>query len=210
MGIHRCQVTWYLTASIEPRLASAFQFVVTVGSTSPPTSILDGLPPEFSPASGTPVRPAYSRILKTVPSGGGVEYGLPRSDGWASMVWWVALTTPLWLILPWMAWRDERDWPANLFWMLLILAIVNVLPLMAVLRANRIHVDSNGVVLTHRSFRKKRFHIRDLRGAVTTWGGMERCRITVGARLRSPGYPRDTDSHRDVHLGRRGAVAGGR
>jgi hypothetical protein len=170
MGIHSCQVTWSVTASIEPRLASMFQFVVTVGSTSPPTSILDGLPPEFPPGPGTPLRPACSRTLKTMLSGGGVEYRLQRPVAWASGVWWIVLTTPLWFILPWMAWRDERDWPGNLLWMLLILAVVNVLPLTAVLGTNRIHVDCNGVVLTRRSFRKKRFHVRDLRGAVTTWG----------------------------------------
>jgi hypothetical protein len=170
MGIHSCQVTWYVHASIEPRRASEFRFSVTVGSTSPPTSILDGLPPEFPMGPGTPGRPACSRILKTLPGGGGVDYRLPRPVAWASGLWWVALTTPLWLILPWMAWRDERDWPGNLFWMLLILAVVNVLPLAALLGTNGIHVDANGVVVTRRSFRRKRFHIRDLRGAVTTWG----------------------------------------
>ena len=72
--------------------------------------------------------------------------------------------------MPWMAWRDERDWPGNLFWMALILAIVNGLPLIAIRGAKRLHVGANSVVVTHRSFRKKHFHIRDLRGATTTWG----------------------------------------
>jgi hypothetical protein len=90
MGIHRCHVTWYVRASIEPR-ASAFQFVVKVDASSPPTSILDGLPPEFASASVTPVRPACSRILKTAPAAGGVEYRLPQPAGWTSAVWWVAL-----------------------------------------------------------------------------------------------------------------------
>lgn len=168
VGFEKRRVRWDVTASIEPRRAVQVRFLVTVGSISPPTSMADEAP--WRPEASTPVRPACSRVLKTVNREGGVEYRLPRPYGWVSTAWWVALTTPLWIVMPWMAWRDDRDWPGNLFWMVLILAIVNGLPLIAILGAKRLYVSSNGVVVTRRSFRKKRFHIRDLRGAVTTWG----------------------------------------
>jgi hypothetical protein len=121
---------------------------------------------ESDGGTDSPARPAHSRITVRARQPAGVEYTFPRLVSWWLYVW-VALSAPLWVVLPLLAWGDGRDLPWSVGAMLLIAAGVNGVPFLFLMQPRRLAITRDGVWLHRRFLRARRWHVWDVRSATT-------------------------------------------
>lgn len=138
------KVEWRLAVTIEPR-AQPLTFVLSVSPrTGTPATITDNL--ETGEVVSGDTRPAHSRIVVRSGSQGATAFRFPLPRGTAALAAWVAVTAPLWAVLPWLAWRDGRDLPGSLAAMLAMAAVVNGAPLLFLMQPRRLVVGPSGIV----------------------------------------------------------------
>lgn len=157
------KVVWRLTVTIEPG-GRPLNFLLSVAPRSgTPATITDNLDTGDMPSGG--LQPSYSRIVVRDGSPGVTEFRFPLSRGTSTLASWVAVTAPLWIALPWLAWRDGGDLPWSLAAMLGVAAAVNGVPLLFLMQPRRLVVGPSGILFHRWLLRPRRMHVRDARGA---------------------------------------------
>jgi hypothetical protein len=166
VGGGRRLAEWTLDVSIEPG-GRVLHFLVPVsGPLGGPVHVSETLEADAGEAGAH--RPAHSRITVQARDPDVVEYTLPRPLATAWLAAWVTLTAPLWIILPWLVWRDGRDLAWSLPAMLAIAACVNGVPLLLLMQPRTLRVAPDAVSF-HRWLRRvRRWPLWDIRGATTS------------------------------------------
>ncbi|MGE0815554.1 MAG: hypothetical protein AB7O93_19620 [Vicinamibacterales bacterium] len=157
-------VVWTLAVAVLPNGPVLPDFVVAVRpAATGPVVVPDRLPAEAPPVAA-PSRPAHSRVAVR-PAADGIDVALPMPSGWRSLLVWGVVTIPMWVVLPWLAWNDPRDWPGNLVVALAVPALVNGVPLLMLLAPGRLVVQPGGIELSRGTRRRKRAHVLSVRRA---------------------------------------------
>jgi hypothetical protein len=157
------KVEWRLSVTIEPGARPLTFFLSVSPRIATPATIIDTL--DTGEVVSGDTRPAHSRIVARSGSPGATAFRFPLPHRTAALAAWVAVTAPLWAVLPWLAWRDGRDLPWSLAAMLAMAAVVNGAPFLFLMQSRRLVVGPSGIVFHRWLLRPRRMHLRDVRGA---------------------------------------------
>jgi hypothetical protein len=169
-GLTQRAVAWVLWLQIQPAGPRLLTFRVPIAGAGGGPSVLPRDLDRSLDDDPSPARPASSRI-EVRPRAEGTEYRFPRMWAHGFLAAWTVATAPAWIVLPWMAWHDARDWPGNLLFMIVVLLVVNAAPLALLMAPRRLFVGPDGVVMRRLLRPSPRMHIRSIRNAAVTSSG---------------------------------------